>query len=99
MITKQNISLSDYVVQSEGNIVSDMGSEKVMLSIHNGKYYNLGEIGGGIWDLMKEPIQVEKMVSTLTSSYLVEKQECEEHVLSFLTHLLEEQLIQIASKE
>jgi len=32
----------------EGNIVSNMDGEKVMLSIKNGKYYNLGEIGGFI---------------------------------------------------
>ena len=31
-------------VQKEGNVVSDMDGEKVMLSIHNGKYYNLGEV-------------------------------------------------------
>ena len=34
----------------KGNIVSDMGGEKVMLSIENGKYYNLGEMGGEIWE-------------------------------------------------
>ena len=28
-----------------------MDGEKVMLSINNGKYYNLGEIGGDIWEL------------------------------------------------
>lgn len=98
MITKQNISISDHVVQSEGNIVSDMGKEKVMLSIHNGKYYNLGEIGGKIWELMKEPTKVEQMVNTLISLYLVDKQDCEEDVLSFLSHLYEEKLIKIASE-
>ena len=50
MITNQNISLNDEVSQREGNIVSDMGGEKVMLSINNGKYYNLGEMGGEIWE-------------------------------------------------
>ena len=34
------------VVRAEGCIVSDMGNEKVMMSIRNGKYYNLGEVGG-----------------------------------------------------
>ena len=29
------------IVQSKGNIVSDMGGEKVMLSVNNGKYYQL----------------------------------------------------------
>ena len=36
------MSLKSVVSQVEGQIVSDMGGEKVMLSIPNGKYYNLG---------------------------------------------------------
>ena len=46
MIKTKKISCNHLVVQSPGNIVSDMDGEKVMLSVHNGKYYNLGEIGG-----------------------------------------------------
>ena len=46
MIKTKQISLQNMVAQIPGNIVSDMGGEKVMMSINNGKYYNLGEIGG-----------------------------------------------------
>ena len=46
-ITIQTIS------QIKGNIVSDMSGEKIMLSIEKGKYYNLGEIGGEIWELIQ----------------------------------------------
>ena len=41
-------------MQVKGNIVSDMGGEKVMLSVNKGKYYNLGEIGGDIWELIRK---------------------------------------------
>ena len=51
--------------QQQGNIVSDMDGEKVMLSIQSGKYYNLGKLGGEIWELMKEPISIEALVATL----------------------------------
>ena len=80
----QNISNSDIVVQNPGNIVSDMDGEKVMLSIQNGKYYNLGELGGEIWDLIKEPISTEELVTSLQSQYDVEPTECEEQVISFI---------------
>ena len=42
------LTVDAVIVQSEGFLVSDMDGEKVMLSIDNGKYYNLGEIGGRI---------------------------------------------------
>ena len=47
----QTISLNSTVMQSEGNIVSDMDGEKVMMSVSNNKYYNLGVMGGEIWEM------------------------------------------------
>ncbi len=93
MIKNQTLSLQDVVVQGKGNIVSDMGGEKVMLSVHNGKYYNLGEIGGKIWDSIEEPIAVTQLVATLVADYDVDQTECEQQVISFLTHLMDEKLI------
>ncbi|WP_338470947.1 lasso peptide biosynthesis PqqD family chaperone [Niallia sp. XMNu-256] len=93
MSKTQNISGDEIFVQNPGNIVSDMDGEKVMLSIENGKYYNLGEIGGAIWDLMKEPISTQELVSQLLSRYEVEPKECEEQVLSFLNELMDAGLI------
>lgn len=93
MITNQVISLNHYVVQGPNNIVSDMGGEKVMLSIHNGKYYNLGSTGGQIWDMIHEPIAVEQLIQKLMDEYQVERSVCEEHVISFLGHMSKEGLI------
>ncbi|CAH0175821.1 hypothetical protein SRABI133_01299 [Peribacillus simplex] len=83
--------------QSPGNIVSDMDGEKVMLSVSNGKYYNLGELGGEIWELMKEPITIQELVTTLQSRYNVDQTDCKEHVTDFLSQLLEQGLVSIHS--
>lgn len=99
MFTKQSISLHQLVTQEEGNIVSDMGGEKVMLSIKNGKYYNLGEIGGEIWDLIQQPIKVKELVTKLMAIYDIEQLECEEQVIAFLTGLKDERLIDITNLE
>ncbi|MEH7255347.1 lasso peptide biosynthesis PqqD family chaperone [Neobacillus niacini] len=94
MVINTIISLKDTVVQGEGNIVSDMGGEKVMLSVKNGKYYNLGDIGGEIWELIQSPTSITKLVNMLTASYEVEESECLQQVLSYLEHLLNEGLIE-----
>lgn len=93
MIKNQTITLTTVVSQSTGNIVSDMDGEKVMLSISNGKYYNLGGIGGAIWELIEKPISIDEVVSILTSQYDVEELECQKQVLSFLDLLATESLI------
>ncbi|CAN7590806.1 lasso peptide biosynthesis PqqD family chaperone [Rossellomorea sp. LjRoot5] len=97
MINSQMISLESTVGQVEGNIVSDMGGEKVMLSISNGKYYNLGEIGGVIWDAIEMPLTLRELIDNLLNEYQVDREICEQQVLSFLEMLLKEEIILIRS--
>ncbi|MNZ94672.1 Coenzyme PQQ synthesis protein D (PqqD) [compost metagenome] len=72
-----------------------MGGEKVILSIENGKYYNLGALGGHIWDMLKERKTVSQLIDLLMQEYEVDRSICEEQVRSFLSHLLDEKLILI----
>ena len=92
------IGLKDYIAQTEGNIVSDMDGEKVMLSIKNGKYYNLGTIGGVIWDHLQKPILVDDLIRKLQSEYNVEAEQCIADVLPFIEHLYEENLITLIAE-
>lgn len=94
MIKNNTISITDIISQKEGNIVSDMDGEKVMLSIDNGKYYNLGTVGSEIWELIEKPISVSVLLSTLMDRFEVTKTECETQVISFLSDLLKNDLIQ-----
>ena len=98
MIQEQDISLHHIVVQGTGNIASDMGGERVMLSVQNGKYYNLGEIGGTIWNFIEKPISVTQLVTALMEEYEVEQSTCEEHVVYFLKLLLEDNLVEVVER-
>lgn len=95
-ITHQTGLKEQHVSQNKNNIVSDMGGEKVILSIENGKYYNLGIMGSQIWDLVAEPLTFSSIVDSLINEFDVTREVCEEQVLSFLTHLLEEQLLEVS---
>lgn len=89
-ITKNNM-----LFQRSGCLVSDMDGDKVMLSIDSGKYYNLGKVGGRIWELVSSPMTVAQLVDALASEYDIDREMCEEQVISFLTSLYQEGLIQI----
>ncbi|MDF2858648.1 MAG: hypothetical protein K0Q87_4499 [Neobacillus sp.] len=95
MFKTQLITLTSSVVQRKGNIESDMDGEKVMMNIKNGKYYNLGSIGGAIWTLIPKPVQINEIISNLILVYDVDHAECEKQVLSFLEQLYMEGLIEI----
>ncbi len=82
-----------YVTQASGNVVSQMGSEKVMFNTEKGKYYNLGETGGIIWELMGEPVQVKEIVLQLRETYDISEADCMYQVEEFLKKMREEDLI------
>ncbi|CAM4182965.1 hypothetical protein FHS16_000095 [Paenibacillus endophyticus] len=98
MIHTESITLSDMIVSCEQNIVSDMGGEKVMLSIRNGNYYNLGTTGGRIWDFLGETISVQEIVDRLLSEYDVDQTECERQVIAFLDHMRKEGLVLVTQE-
>lgn len=88
-------SKTQVITQVEGNIISDMDGEKVMFSITNGKYYNLGEIGGVIWDMIEKPRSIESIINLLTEQYEVDRAECENQVATFIKMLQSESLVSL----
>jgi hypothetical protein len=95
MIKVQKISNQTILKQNQESIVSDMDGEIVMMSIQNGKYYNLGTVGGLIWNKIIDPITFGELINDLTSEYDIEKKECENQVISFLDLLYKEKLISL----
>lgn len=92
------ITANELVVQSDGYLVSEMNGEKVMLSIENGKYYNLGQNGGRVWELIASPVSIPDIVKQLVTEYEIEPGACEKEVCHFLQQLAAEGLIQVSKK-
>ncbi|MDQ0170846.1 lasso peptide biosynthesis PqqD family chaperone [Paenibacillus tundrae] len=95
----QPIQEQDRFVQKEGHLVSDMGGEKVMMSIQSGRYYNLGSTGGHIWELIAEERTLAELVDALASEYEIDPEICRAQVVQFLEHLTREGLINVTRGE
>lgn len=91
-----SIGLHDIVSHKPGYVVSEMDGEKVMFSVSEGKYYNLGRAGGLIWDLTASAVTVSAIVDLLLQEYEVDRQTCEEQVLAFLGNLRREGMLEVA---
>ena len=77
----------------EGLMTADMNGSAVMMDIMTGKYYNLGEVGGRIWELLEEPMTLAALVEKLTDEYDVSAEQCRTDILPFLDTLLERGLL------
>ena len=77
-----------------GLMTADMNGSAVMMDIMSGKYYNLGEVGGRIWELLEEPTTVAALVQKLTAEYNVSAERCRADIQPFLSKLLERGLLE-----
>lgn len=83
------------VARNNEIVASDMDGEVVMMHIETGKYYNLGRIGGEIWNILEKSMMVENIVENLIVKYDVSKEQCEMDILPFLMQMEKNKLIQI----
>lgn len=76
-----------------GLMTADMNGSAVMMDIMTGKYYNLGQVGGRIWELLEEPMTLAALIKKLTDEYDVSATQCRTDILPFLDTLLERGLL------
>ena len=76
-------------------VYSKLDGEVVMMSVENGEYYGLNEIGSAIWDKIEKEIKVDELVKLLMEEYDVERSECEADTLEFLNEMLVKKLVVI----
>ena len=76
-----------------GLMTADMNGSAVMMDIMTGKYYNLGQVGGRIWELLEEPMSVSDLIRKLTAEYDVSAEQCRTDVEPFLNTLVDRGLL------
>ncbi len=74
---------------------SVLGNETVVLNYELGNYYELNDVGGFIWSLLKEKqeITVGEIQEQLLEEFDVEAAVCQQELVSFLENLVHEKLI------
>lgn len=87
----------DTVVSHSGDLVScELDGEVVLMSIENGSYYRIDEVGSRIWTLLEKPSRVRDVCEALMREFDVERERCERDVLTFLNDMHSDQLIDVA---
>jgi hypothetical protein len=83
------------IVRSPEQVSGDLDGKIVLLSIENGEYYNMNEVGSRIWALLENPMTVTALVDQLLQEFEVERVTCEKEALRFLEQLQQDKLLQI----
>lgn len=80
-------------VRKAGMMTADMAGATVMLDMDTGKYYNLGDVGGAIWEMMDAPLTMDELVEKLTAAYDVAPEQCKRDTQAFVDSLVERGLV------
>jgi hypothetical protein len=89
------ITVQTIVLRNPKMVTSNIDDEIVMMSVDNGEYYGLDEIGSRIWALLENPISVQQLISALMDEFEVEEETCHTDTLDFINDLFEKKLISI----
>jgi Coenzyme PQQ synthesis protein D (PqqD) len=84
------------VVRSPDQVSGDLDGKVVLLSIENGEYYNLNEVGSRIWALLEKPMTVAALIETIMGEFEVERAACEKETGEFLAKLQKDKLLLLA---
>jgi len=95
MSKKNTLSKSSTIVLSPGYLSSDIGNEKMILSIESGNYYGLNFVGATVWDLIQQPTKFDKIRDAVAAKYAIEPSQCESDILTLLKELATEGLIEV----
>lgn len=82
MITSDTI-----VAASSYGFSSDLGSETIVLDTRAGEYWSLNPVCARIWELVREPVPVHRIVSTLLAEFDVTPERCEREVRDVLLRM------------
>lgn len=90
------ISVNTIVSHRKDIDTTDLNGDLVMMDLEEGRYFSLNSVGSRIWELIEEPIQVNKVIDTLLEEYEINRNQCEENVLEFLGELNDSKIISIS---
>jgi len=85
------------IVRSPDQVSGDLDGRVVLLSIENGEYYNMNEVGSRIWALLEKPMTVAALIDTLLAEFEVERAQCEREAMAFLEQLQKDRLLKVES--
>jgi hypothetical protein len=75
------------IQRSENTPWTTIEGEVLMMSIEQGQYFSLNEVGSRIWDLLETPTEPTALIEKLTAEYAVSTDVCSGQVDSFLAGL------------
>lgn len=84
------------VYRTANQVSGEIDGQVVLLSIENGAYFKLNEVGTRIWQLIETPHTITQLTKILQKEFAVSPEQCRAEVHRFLQRLKKRHLLQMA---
>lgn len=89
----KNLDPMTEIARNSEIIATELDDEVVMMSIEQGEYYGLGDVGSQIWRILVEPTSVKTIIEHFVEQYEVSYDQCQDDINVFLVQLQQKGLI------
>ncbi len=84
------------IIQRNADMVhASMGDNTVIMSVINGEYYGINDVGSLIWEYLESNLTVGQLIDKLVNHFGITREQCITDTEKFLALLIEKDMIQI----
>jgi len=69
-----------------------------MMSVEQGKYYDLDSVGSHTWNLLEQPRRVTDVCAIIQDEFAVDRETCERDIFEFINQLVAANLLKIVDE-
>ncbi len=86
----------DTLIQRRNDLLfNEIDGEVVMLSIENGEYYGMDQVGSRIWNSLEHPVSFQDLLDKITREFDVDTEQAKTDSIRFLEKLRDKKLISL----
>lgn len=83
------------VSRSPSVLTAEVDGETVMMSIEQGRYFGLNDIGSDIWKRIEPPCSFATLIEGLAADYEADRATIRTDVQNFLGHMVEHDVVRL----
>jgi Coenzyme PQQ synthesis protein D (PqqD) len=84
------------IARSPAVLAAEVDGEIVMMSIEQGRYFGLDDIGSDIWKRIEQPCSFAALVDALAADYEADRGTIAADVTALLTRMAEQDVVRLA---
>jgi hypothetical protein len=91
-----SVSEATQISRSPSVLAAEVDGEIVMMSIEQGRYFGLDDIGSDIWKRIEQPCSFAALVDALAADYEADRGTIAADVTALLTRMAEQDVVKLA---